>query len=91
MTRDYTYSAIADLHTYKSLGYTLNFLACSVFTSRFPVTGFNNGVSSAFALTPFPAVYRLPTEKSSKLGPAYNPSAHTTENTVLLLLRAYML
>jgi hypothetical protein len=46
------YSAIADLHTLQiSTTRVKSLPACIVFTSRFPVTDFNSGDSSASVLT----------------------------------------
>jgi hypothetical protein len=48
------YSAIADLQTLQITGAHTKF-SQSAFTSRFLVTDFNNGVSSASVLTSLPA------------------------------------
>jgi hypothetical protein len=73
------YSAMANLHTlYKSLLHT-HWCSQSVTASptHFLVISSNCGDSSASELKSFPAAHCLKTELSSKVCPAYNPSAWT--------------
>jgi hypothetical protein len=69
-------SAIADIHTLQiTRAHTKCFPACSVFSSRFPVTASNSGNFSASALTLFLAGHRLTTQLSSQLAPLVTPSS----------------